>query len=104
EVTSNVVGAKLYLDDEGDKSAIWGEAPHGALISPGEHTLRVEAPGYEPVEMKVEVGTGDKKVLEVELVRVGFGVLRLDADVGEVTLSVDQRPYGVWRQGESALE
>lgn len=104
EVTSNVVGAKLYLDDKGDKTAVWGQAPHGALISPGEHTLRVEAPGYEPVEMKVEVATGDKKVIEVLLARVGFGVLRLDADVGEVTLSIDGTPHGAWRQGQTALE
>jgi hypothetical protein len=104
EVTSNVVGAKLYLDDDGDRSAVWGEAPHGALIAPGQHTLRVEAPGHEPVEMKVELATGDRKEIEVTLTRVGFGVLRLDADVGEVTLSIDQKPYGVWRQGDSALE
>jgi hypothetical protein len=104
EVTSNVVGAKLFLDDTGDKTAVWGQAPHGALISPGEHTLRVEAPGYEPTEMKVEVATGDKKIVEVLLTRVGFGVLRLDADVAEITLSIDGRPFGAWRQGESALE
>lgn len=104
EVTSNVVGARLYLDDRGDRSAVWGEAPHGALIAPGKHALRVEAPGYEPVEMKVEVDTGDRKTIEVNLSRVGFGVLRLDADISEVTLSIDQKPFGVWREGDSALE
>ncbi len=104
EVTSNVVGAKLYLDDDGSKNTVWGEAPHGALIAPGPHKILAEAPGYEPAEVEVELGTGDKKSVEVELRRVGFGVLKLDADVGEVTLSVDERPVGTWRQGQAAFE
>ncbi len=104
QVESNVKGALLYLDDDGKKSVVWGEAPHGALVAPGEHVVLIEAPGYEPVRLEVVIETSDKKELEVVLKRVGFGVLRLDANVKEVTLSVDQRPVGVWREGESALE
>lgn len=104
DVTTNVVGAQLYLDDEGKKRTLWGVAPHGALISPGKHKLRVESPGYQNFEVEVEIEMGDKKTIEVELERVGFGVLRLDADVGEVTLSVDEKPVGAWRQGQAALE
>lgn len=104
EVTTNVVGANLYLDDDGKKRTLWGKAPHGALISPGEHTLLVEAPGYKSVEHRVEVQMGDKESVEIELQRVEFGVLRLDADVGEVTLSVDGKPVGAWRQGQDAIE
>lgn len=104
DVTSNVVGAKLYLDDDGEKNTIWGEAPHGALIAPGVHKILAEAPGYEPAEVDVELATGDKKSVEIELRRVGFGVLKLDADIGEVTLSVDERPVGTWRQGQAAFE
>lgn len=104
EVTTNVVGAQLYLDDEGKKRTLWGVAPHGALISPGKHNLRVESPGYQNFEVEVEVQMGDKKTVEVELLRVDFGVLRLDADVGEVMVSVDEKPVGAWRQGQDALE
>lgn len=104
QVESNVTGATLYLDDDGERKVVWGETPHGALVPPGEHVILVEAPGYEPQELEVTVETGDKKELEVVLKRVGFGVLRLDANVKEVTLSVDQRPVGVWREGESAFE
>lgn len=104
DVTTNVVGANLYLDDDGKKRTVWGQAPHGALIAPGEHTLLVEAPGYESAEVELEIQMGDKKTVEVELQRVGFGVLRLDADVGEVTLSIDGKPVGAWRQGQDAIE
>lgn len=104
EVTTNVVGAQLFLDDGVKKRTLWGVAPHGALISPGKHKLRVEAPGYENSEVEVEIQMGDKETLEVELKRVGFGVLRLDADVGEIALSVDGKPVGAWRQGQDAIE
>src|SRR5690606_2950438 len=104
DVKSNVVGAKLYLDDDGNRKTVWGESPHGALIAPGEHKLLIEAPGYEPVTVQVQVEAGDKKEIEVELERVRFGVLRLDADIGEVTLTVDEKPVGTWRQGQAAFE
>lgn len=102
EIASNVKGASIYLD--GSRETIWGETPHGALISPGPHKFVVEAPGYTTVELEAEIKTGDRQILEVELKRVKFGVLRLDADIAEVTVSVDQKPAGVWSRGQSALE
>ncbi len=104
EVTSNVAGAKLYLDDEGEKTFIWGEVPHSGLIPPGKHALLVEAPGYQSKSLVVEVEQGEKKSLEITLKRLAFGVIRLDANVGEIMLSVDQKPVGHWVQGQSALE
>src|SRR5690606_11762215 len=65
DVKTNVVGAELYLDDEGKKRTLWGVAPHGALIAPGKHKLRVESPGYQNFEVEVEIEMGDKKTVEV---------------------------------------
>lgn len=102
EIAANIKGARIYLD--GSRESIWGETPHGALIAPGAHHFLIEAPGYESVEREVEIATSDRQTLEIEMKRVNFGVLRLDADVAEVTVSIDQKPAGVWQRGQSALE
>ncbi len=102
EIASNVKGASIYLD--GSREAIWGETPHGSLIAPGPHKFVIESPGYATIEVEAEIKTGDKQILEVEMKRVNFGVLRLDADIAEVTVSIDQKPAGGWSRGQSALE
>lgn len=108
EITSNVVDATIYLDPKEDESeearTVWGRAPHNALVTPGPHRLRLEAPGYEPRYQEVVVGAGEKQSVTVKMTRVSFGIIRVDADVREVILSVDGKVIGSWRQGESAIE
>lgn len=104
-VTSNVPGAYLFLDDaEGRRKVAWARAPYGELITPGKHVIEVEAPGFEPARAEFELMAGDQKELDMQLVRLGYGIVRIDSNVTEVTVSVDSKPGGTWRKGEVALE
>lgn len=104
KVKSNVLDAYIYLDDDGRKKTAWGKTPHGELVQPGEHTVVVEAPGYQAATGKVEVLAGDRQELDMRLQRLDYGVVRLDSTVSEVIVSADGKPIGRWRQGEPALE
>lgn len=104
EFTANVEGAAIYLDGGEKDGAVWGKTPHGAMVEPGPHVAVLEAPGYEPQTVEFEVEMGGKKPISVVLERVGFGVLRVDADVSEASIRIDERDVGVWRAGQSALE
>lgn len=103
-VNSNVPGAYLFVDDDGSKKVAWGRAPYGELIPPGAHTVLVEAPGFEPQTTEIELTTGEQKELTVELVRVGFGIVRIDANVPAVSVFVANKPAGTWKRGEVALQ
>ncbi len=104
EVKANVVGADIYIDSGGANKKLWGRAPHNALIAPGVHQVLIEAPGFEASHHDVVIEAGGKQELTATLERVGFGVIRVDANVAEVLVSVDDKLVGSWRQGESALE
>lgn len=103
-VTSNVPEAYVFVDDEKQQRPPWGRTPHGELIAPGKHVLRVEAPGYEPHVETVELEASDQREVAVELTRLGYGIVRIDANVSEAWVSVDGRPVGLWKRGEKALE
>src|SRR5690606_37411368 len=66
--------------------------------------LRVEAPGYEPHVETVELEAGDQRELTVELTRVGYGIVRIDANVQEVWVIVDCLPVGPSKRGDKPLE
>ncbi len=104
KVSSNVVGALVFLDDAAAGAAPWGQVPHGELLKPGKHQIRVEAPGYQPSRVEVEVLAGDKQELLVELERVSFGIVRLDATASTVDVYEGAILLGTWRQGQPALE
>ncbi len=103
-VSANVPGAYVFLDDPKQERPPWGRAPHAELISPGEHEIFVEAPGFQPLRQKVTIEAGDQKEVAVELVRLGYGIARLDSNAPSVSVQVDGRPLGVWKQGESAFQ
>lgn len=102
-VNSNVPGAYVFVDDEKKKVA-WGRAPYGELIAPGPHSLIVEAPGFEPAQAQVELEAGEQKEIEVQLVRLGFGIVRVDANTPEISVFSKQNLLGTWKQGDVALE
>jgi hypothetical protein len=56
EVTSNAVGAALYVDRK-DIGAI-GRTPFTGHLKPGEHTIYLEKLGYQPLEQTIEVKPG----------------------------------------------
>ncbi len=102
-VSANVKGAHVYLDDKDKKRPEWGVTPYGELVSGGKHTILVEAPGFEPLFRPVELAHGEQKELNVELVRVGYGLLALDSNAPEIKVQIDGEPMGVWRSGEPPL-
>ncbi len=103
-VSANVIGAHAWIDDKKKEHPEWGETPHGELVPGGKHVVLVEAPGFEPFLSSVELQHGEQKELEVRMVRVGYGVLRIDASAPVVNVSIDQKPKGVWRSGEEPLD
>jgi hypothetical protein len=103
-VSSNVKGAHLYLDDPKKAKPEWGTTPYGELVPAGEHDLLVEVPGFQPVRTKVTLESGQRKEVEVSMVRVDYGFVRVDADVDEVMVSLDGKAQGRWRKGEPALD
>jgi hypothetical protein len=103
-VTANVRDASIYVDDPSKARPAWGLTPHGELVPEGEHTVLVEAPGYEPRSASVRIVHGERKELPLSLARVGYGMLRIDANAPELKVRVDDKPVGVWRSGEPPLE
>src|SRR5450432_619771 len=103
-VSANVIGAHAWIDDKKKEHPELGETPHGELVPGGKHLVLVEAPGFEPLLSSVELEHGEQKELEVRMVRVGYGVLRIDSSAPEVALSIDEKPKGIWRSGEEPLD
>jgi tetratricopeptide (TPR) repeat protein len=103
-VSANVIGAHVWIDDKKKEHPEWGETPHGELVPGGKHLVLVEAPGFEPLLSSVELEHGEQKELEVRMVRVGYGVLRIDSSAPAVSVSIDEKPKGIWRSGEEPLD
>ncbi|HET7542441.1 MAG TPA: PEGA domain-containing protein, partial [Polyangiaceae bacterium] len=103
-VSSNVLGAHVWIDDKKKEHSLWGDTPHGELVPGGKHDVLVEAPGFEPSLSSVELQHGEQKELEAQLVRVGYGVLRIDASAPEVKVRIDGQAKGSWRSGAEPLE
>jgi tetratricopeptide (TPR) repeat protein len=56
EITSNVVGADLYIDRK-DIGAI-GRTPFTGQLKPGKHTIFLERFGYDPLQQEIDVPAG----------------------------------------------
>jgi Tetratricopeptide repeat/PEGA domain len=102
-VSANVRGAHIYLDDPQKRHLEWGRTPFGELVSSGKHDVLVEAPGFQPFTMPVDVSHGQQKEIEVHLVRVGYGYLSIDGDAPNIRVEVDHAPVGVWQSGAPPL-
>jgi tetratricopeptide (TPR) repeat protein len=103
-VSANVKGGYVWLDDKKKERPFWGTTPHGELVSAGPHEVLVEAPGFEPLLAPVLVNHGEQKEMEVAMVRVGYGFLRIDSNAPEVKVRIDEQPKGVWRAGTEPLD
>ena len=105
-VAANVIGAHVWVDDEKKLHSEWGESPHGELIPSGAHVVLVEVPGFESLLTNVDLRHGEQKELEVRLVRVGYGVLRIDSSgsAPSIKVRIDEQPKGVWRSGDDPLD
>jgi hypothetical protein len=94
----------VWVDDKKKERPFWGTTPHGELVSAGQHELLVEAPGFEPILAPVEVKHGEQQEMEVAMVRVSYGFLRIDSNAPEVKVRLDEEPKGVWRSGTEPLD
>jgi len=103
-VSANVKGGYVWLDDDKKERPFWGTTPHGELVSAGQHRVLVEAPGFEPLLAPVMVNHGEQKEMEVAMVRVGYGFLRIDSNAPEVKVRIDEQGKGVWRAGTEPLD
>jgi tetratricopeptide (TPR) repeat protein len=103
-VSANVKGAYVWLDDRKKERPFWGTTPHGELVSAGQHEVLVEAPGFEPLLAPVMVNHGEQKEMEVAMVRVNYGFLRIDSNAPEVKVRIDEQPKGVWKAGTEPLD
>ncbi|MES1185968.1 MAG: PEGA domain-containing protein [Myxococcales bacterium] len=103
-VSANVKGGYVWLDDNKKERPFWGTTPHGELVSAGPHQVLVEAPGFEPLLAPVTVNHGEQKEMEVAMVRVGYGFLRIDSNAPEVKVRIDEQPKGVWKTGTEPLD
>jgi hypothetical protein len=103
-VSSGAKNARIYLDDDGRRLSPWGVAPHGELVSPGEHKLVVLAPGYQPSEQLVVIEAGDNREVSVQLERVAYGIVRIDGTAPEIAVYEHEVFLGSWREGAPALE
>ena len=103
-VSTNAKNARIFLDDDGTRESVWGMAPHGELVKPGEHRLLVEAPGYVASDQLVAIEAGDNREVVVELQRVTYGLVRLDGTAPEITVYENDEFLGSWREGAPALE
>ncbi len=90
-VLTNVPGAMIRLDGE-----VIGESPATAEnVSPGEHILDAQAPGYLEVQQPVVVESGQQRVvslrLEADQAASGRIVVRTDARNAVVTVDGQER-------------
>jgi len=60
--TGSVTGARVVLDDE-----VVGRSPASALVAPGRHVIRAEAPGYAVGVTEVEVGAEGSPPIDLHL-------------------------------------
>jgi hypothetical protein len=103
-VSASSSGAHVWLDDAKKERPEWGTTPFGELVSAGEHDVLVEAPGFQPLNTKIHLDHGEQKELEVRLVRVDYGILRVDSNSDDAKIKVDSEPRGVWHKGEPPFD
>jgi PEGA domain len=103
-VSSNFVGAHVWLDDPKKQRPEWGNTPYGELVAAGDHEVLVEAPGFQPLHTNIRLEHGEQKELEVRLVRVDYGILRVDSNADDAKVQIDSEPRGIWRKGEAPLD
>lgn len=103
-VSSNTPGAHVWLDDAKKERPEWGSTPVGELVSAGEHEVLVEGPGFQPLSTTIRLAHGEQKELEVRLVRVDYGILRVDSNSEDAKIQIDSEPRGVWHKGEPPFD
>ena len=87
-VTSTPAGAQIQID--GQNNSAWVTPFNLAGLNPGQHTLTISKPGYGSETRSIDVGSGSKSFISVQLAQLA------------ATVSVTSDPTGVsvWMDGK----
>jgi hypothetical protein len=96
-----VRGAHVLLKKDGDaKYADRGVTPYEESLESGMYSIRVEMPGFKPLEKKLEVVHGKIDEQSLKLDRTDEGLIRVEvAGADTATVFVDGKEIGVWTLG-----
>ena len=83
-LTAPVPGAQVFIDGEAAGALPLSEK----VVKPGEHTLKVERPGYRTIEETVTAVASKKTDFSYTLVAIG-AVVTIDASTEGATCSID---------------
>jgi serine/threonine-protein kinase len=87
-VTSTPAGAQIQID--GQNNSAWVTPFNLAGLNPGQHTLTISKPGYAAETRNIDVGSGSKSFISVQLAQLS------------ATVSVTSDPAGaaIWIDGK----
>ncbi len=87
-VSSTPAGAQIQIDGQNDST--WVTPFNIAGLNPGQHTLTISKPGYASETRSIDVGSGSKSFISVQLPQL------------TATVSVTSEPAGVaiWMDGK----
>jgi tetratricopeptide (TPR) repeat protein len=88
EITSNVPGADIYIDDKTVGSV--GRTPLSQNIKPGKHTFWVSADGYDEYRQEIEVIPNETHAIKAQLKGSPVGKLNVTGiGIEDATIVVD---------------
>ena len=89
-VTAPVEGAKIYVDRPPTATApVRGCTPRSDFIDGGDHTVWIEATGFQTFEKKIDLEHGETVDVRADLTRLPFGIVRFDSVQSYFNISVD---------------
>jgi hypothetical protein len=98
DVTSNVEGASVYIDDHG--VAPFKTPFPGKSMAPGKHTIWVTAEGYKEFQQTVDIAAGQNYTVKASLEGSPTGKLDITgAGLDEAVVSVDGKVVCEHRNG-----
>ena len=87
-VTSTPAGAQIQIDGQNNSS--WVTPFNLAGLNPGQHSVTISKPGYAPETRSIEVGSGSKSSISVQLGQL----------TATVSVSSDPAGVAVWMDGK----
>jgi serine/threonine protein kinase len=87
-VNSTPAGAQIQID--GQNNSAWVTPFNLAGLNPGQHTLSISKPGYAPESRNIDVASGSKSFISVQLAQL----------TATVSVSSDPAGVAVWMDGK----